>query len=439
MRRTFSIAKREYLASVRTKGFIMGLVLGPIMMCGSLIALVALKDQVNVKDQRVAVVDRAGGFAPVLIEAARVRNTQDVFNVKTGKKVKPAYLLEVVQPSAGEDLQALRLRLSEQVRQGGLHAFLDIGPQVVHPGTNQENSRIAYHSKSSALDDLRRWLEQPLNTQLRKVRLAEAGLEETKVKDLFNWAQVEGMSLLSADTQTGQVQKAKKTSELEAVGIPVAAVILLWVIVMMGGMPLLQAVMEEKSLRIAEVLLGCVTPFELMLGKLLGGVGVALTGSVVYLGGAAFGLMQAGMFGYFPFELVPWFVMYAIAAIAIVGTISAALGSACADAKDAQNLAMFALLPVLVPMFMLGPLLKEPNSAFAVGASFFPPFTPMIMLLRQSMPGGVPWWQPVVGLVGMVLFAWLLVYGGSRVFRVGILMQGKAPKLAEIVKWAFRG
>jgi len=438
MRRALFIAKREYLASVRTKGFIVGLVIGPFLMFGSLIAMVGLRGQVDVKDQRVAIVDRSGKMAESLVQSAAKRNQQEVYNAKTGKKVKPSYVLEPVSAGTGDSAE-LRLRLSEQVRQGELHAFLEIGPDVVSPGTNQESAHISYHAKSAALDDLRRWLEQPVNEQLRRLRLKAAGIDDSRATNLFLWTGVEGMGLVSKDAQTGKVQEAKHSGEFEAVGTPLIAMMMLWVIVMMGGMPLLGAVMEEKGLRIAEVLLGCATPFELMLGKLIGSVGIALTGSLFYIGSIGVALLQMGMFGYFPLTLLPWFLIYAVAAILTVGAISISLGSACADAKDAQTMGILPLLPVLIPMFMIGPLLKEPNSTFAVATSLFPPFTPMIMLMRQSMPGGVSGWQPWVGLVGILCFTWLMVFGGSRIFRVGIIMQGKAPKLGEILRWALRG
>jgi len=93
----------------------------------------------------------------------------------------------------------------------------------------------------------------------------------------------------------------------------------------------------------------------------------------------------------------------------------------------------------MLPMFLIGPVLKEPHSAFAVAASLIPPFTPVLMLVRQAMPAGVPLWQPVAGLVGMILFAVLVVYGAARVFRICLLMQGQAPRLSQIVRWALRG
>jgi ABC-2 type transport system permease protein len=166
---------------------------------------------------------------------------------------------------------------------------------------------------------------------------------------------------------------------------------------------------------------------------------VALTGSVVYLAGILFALLQLGVVGLFPFGLLPWFFAYVILAILMVGANSLALGASCNDSRDAQNLSIPALLPILIPMFLLGPVLKEPHSTFATIASFVPPFTPVLMLLRQATPLGLPAWQPWLGLVGMIAGTLIVVFAASRVFRVALLMQGKTPKLADLVRWALRG
>jgi len=90
-------------------------------------------------------------------------------------------------------------------------------------------------------------------------------------------------------------------------------------------------------------------------------------------------------------------------------------------------------------MFLLVPVLQQPNGALATAMSLIPPFTPVLMLLRQATPGGVPAWQPWVGLTGAVAAAFATSWIAARIFRVGILMQGKPPNLAELARWAVRG
>jgi len=438
MRKTLRLAQREYLAAVKTKAFIIGLVLAPVLMSSGLLAMVLLRNQVDTKDKKVAVVDRSGVIVPALVQAAEARNAREVFNEKTGKKVRPAYLFESVQP-ATNNLAAQRLELSERVRNGQLHGFLEIGPGLLHPAKDSPEAGVAYYAKNAVLDDLYQWMGNPINDELRRLRLTEAGIDATKVKNLFDWARVQARGLSALDPKTGEISKAKVSHEVEAVVVPMLLVVLMFMLLMMGTAPLIQTVMEEKTQRIAEVLLGAVTPFQFMMGKILGGVAVSLTGSVVYVLGAVVTLTSLAMTQYIPYHLLPWFFVWLLAAIFMQGATFAALGSACNDAKDAQNMAFPAMLPFLLPMLILMPVLKEPQSAFSTVASFFPPCTPMLMLLRQSAAGGIPAWQPWVGLVGVVACAVLAVWVGGRVFRVGILMQGKPPKLGELLRWAARG
>jgi hypothetical protein len=121
---------------------------------------------------------------------------------------------------------------------------------------------------------------------------------------------------------------------------------------------------------------------------------------VVYLGGTLFALVQMGAAGFIPFHLLPWFLIYVVLAILMVGGNGVALGAVCNDHRDAQNLTLPSILPVLIPMFILGPMLREPHSLFATVASLIPPFTPVLMLMRQGTPAGVPLWQPLVGACG---------------------------------------
>jgi ABC-2 type transport system permease protein len=132
-------------------------------------------------------------------------------------------------------------------------------------------------------------------------------------------------------------------------------------------------------------------------------------------------------------------LVYMIAEVTMLSALGAGLGAACSTTRDAQQLGLFLVLPVMLPAFMIPLIIAQPNGTAATAISLFPLFTPLVMLMRQAMPGGVPAWQPWVGLAGTLLFAWLITWGAARVFRVAILMQGKPPKIGELVRWAIRG
>jgi len=438
MRKLLRLAKREYLASVKTKGFIIMLVLMPVLMGGSGVAMYLLQGQVDTTDKIVAVLDRSGVIADVILAAAKERNDTAVIDNKTGKKIQPAYVFEAVQPEETNS-EAQKLELSNSIEKGELHAFLDIGPNVLNLEGDKETFLMAYHAKNAAMDSIRSWLNNTINNHLRMTRMRDAGVDDSQANEILTWIQVEAMGLVSVDEETGEIQAAQKSSEAAAMFVPIILFMLMFMMVMMGAMPLLQSTMEEKTQRIAEVLLGSLTPFEFMGGKVLGGLGVALTGTLFYLSGGIFIVSKMGAADFIPFHIIPWFLVFLIFEIIMVGSMLAALGSACNDPKDAQNLTFPAMIPVMFPMFVFMPILQEPTSAFATWMSLFPWFTPMLMLLRKATPMDIPAWQPWIGLVGVMLVTVLSVWMGGRIFRVGILMQGGAPKIGKLIRWAFRG
>jgi len=438
MRKVFRFAIREYRAAVKTKGFIIGLVLAPIMMSGGMIAFILLKDRVDTTDKHVAVIDHSKIVVEALIEAAEYHNENEILDKETGEKIRPSYFFEKIEPDKNDPKKQL-LDLSNQVRNGKYYAILEIGSQVVHPGEDRESIKISYYARNAAMDDLRGWIGWPINNHLRKLRLGDAGIEESDVKDLFFWVNVDGLGLVSIDESTGAIEDARKASPIEALVVPIALMMLMFLMIMMSVPGMLNSVMEEKTQRIAEVMLGSVNPFEFMMAKLIGGIAVSLTSSAVYVIGGVIAIKYMGLEHFVPFHVLPWFFVYMLLAIIMFGSMSAALGATCSEAKDAQSLTFPSILPALVPMFIYFPVAKEPLSSFSTWSSLVPFFTPMLMTLRLGTPDSIPAWQPYVGLIGVLLCTIFFVWAGGRIFRVAILMQGTPPKLANIVRWAVKG
>ncbi|MCF7808167.1 MAG: ABC transporter permease [Candidatus Marinimicrobia bacterium] len=436
MYKVLRLTLREYVAAVKTKGFIIGLLLAPVFMSGSIIAMALLKDHVDTRARNIAVIDQSGQLVQVIVEAAEHRNQNEIFDEETGEQIQPEYLIQQLETEA--DLQAQLSDLSNQVREGALHAFLLIEPSVVHPNEDPENAQINYHAESAALDDIRGWLRWPINNELRRLRLKEAGVEESDIPDLFFWVSVNATGLLGMDEE-GNIIDAEETNEAQAIAAPLILVMFMFMMAMMGAIPQLSAVMEEKTQRIAEVLLGSISPFQFMAGKVLGGLAVALTSILVYVGGGILFMEWRGLSSYIPYDVLPWFLANAVFLIFMLGSMMTALGSVANDAKDAQSLSFPALLPMMIPMFTLVPVMKEPLSSFSTWLSLIPPFTPMVMTLRLSTPVTIPAWQPWVGLIGVILFTLLVMWGGARIFRTAILMQGVPLKFSNIMKWMTKG
>jgi ABC-2 type transport system permease protein len=438
MRKILIIALREYRAAVKTKSFIVGLILVPVLMGGSMAAFMIFKDNVDTDDLKIAVIDHSQLVREALQERARLRNETEIFDKENGEKIKPAYILEFIQPDSINPFQQ-KLDLSNRVRSGELHAFVEIGPSILHPDSIQENTMIRYYSEHAFMDDVRYWFSDPVNNHIRQLRLNEMDLAPEETRDLFYWINVEGMGLVEVNKKTGDMQEAEKTNELQSFLVPYFMVLLMFMLVMMSAIPLLTAVMEEKMERIAEVLLASVTPFQFMLGKILGSISISLTIAAIYVAGAILTVHQMDMGDMIPYRILPWFFAFLILFVIMTGSVMAALGSACNDNKDAQNLQFPAMLPVILPLFILVPVMQNPTGNLSTWLSLFPPFTPTLMLVRLATPVTIPAWQPYAGLIVVVLFTILSVWIGGRIFRTGILLQGQKPTLANLISYALKG
>jgi len=439
MRKSIVVAFREYTAAVRTKAFIITMIAMPIMMGGSLAVQIIMKDKVDIADKRVGVVDRTGQLFDALAASAGRRNDEDIHSGEGAgrKQVRPRYLVQRIEPES-DDLEKVKVDLSERVRAGEYLAFVVIGKDVVKGKTAGDDATISYYSNSPTYDDFLDWMREPVNQRIRDLRLREAGLDSGVVSEAVRPTWIRNLGLYSVD-ESGQVTRATETNRLASLFVPMGTMMLMFMVIMVVATPMMQSVLEEKTQRIAEVLLGSVTPFELMLGKLLGSVGVSLTIVTVYLTGGYLALLKAGYEHFFPGHLVWWFVVYQSLAILLYGSLFMAIGAAVSDIKEAQSLMTPVTLICVAPMFVWLNVVKEPSAPFSVAASLFPPATPMLMILRQSVPPGVPAWQPAMGVALVLLTSLLCVFAAGRIFRVGILMQGKGAKLGELLRWVVRG
>ncbi|MGB7763346.1 MAG: ABC transporter permease [Bryobacteraceae bacterium] len=455
MHKVITIAKRDYLATVRTKAFVFGLVVAPVLFGGGSIAMTLLKGKPDLADRHVAVIDHTGVVAEALVSAAREKNERQMFDKKTHRQIEPRYVFEVIapaaNPTAGKDQL---LALSGRVRGKSLVAFLEIGKDALRPSKPADDSDdfdlgttkkpdpdkgVSYYTNAGGIDETRMWLNGPISDGVRLARLAQLGIDIKSNQGLVAAVPIQALSLVERDERTGEVHEARKRSELGGFLVPFAVAMILAMIVMVGSAPMLQSVTQDKSQRIVETLLGAATPFELMTGKVMGSVGVSVTSSLLYVIAGMVAVNALGVAGLLPLTIIPWFYVYLLTDVIMLCAFAAALGACCSTPQDAQNLAIVLLMPCLIPMFALMTVLRQPNGMLSTVMSLIPPFTPILMLLRQAMPTGVPMWQPWVGLVDAMAFAVLTVWAASRIFRVAILMQGKPPKLAEAMHWAMKG
>jgi ABC-2 type transport system permease protein len=428
------VAKREYLATVGTKGFLIGLVLLPVLMFGGMYVPKLLKGTIDTADKRIVVLDGTGELFDVLSALAEDRNAREIFNRETGKQESSRYLLE--RGPAGPVTEEVRLDLSERVRNEELFAFIEISPDVLVAPAG-EYRELPLHAQNPAAGDERRWFDKAIARSVLAQRLRRAGVEPATVAAAQLALRVEGMSLFER-LPDGSVRPAERTDRMLSLFIPISIMMLMFM-ALMTSQYMLQSTIEEKQQRIAEVLLGSLNPFQLMLGKLLANVGVSLTMVGLYMLGGYVMASYHDAGHLVPTDLLGWFLVYQVLGVMLFGSIFAAVGAACSDIKDAQSLMMPVMLVIIFPMMIWFAILKEPNSNLAAWLSFIPTATPMLMLLRMALSTNVPFWHPLVGAVLVLATTLFCVWAAGRVFRIGILAQGKAPGLRELARWVWTG
>lgn len=434
MRKIVVVAQTEYVNAVQSKAFVVGLLLMPLMMGGAFLVQYLTRDQVDLRDHRFGVIDHTGQLFSVIEQAARLRNETEIYETRTDgtrRQRAPRFLPEQFPPTQ-PDGRRTDVVLSDLVREERLFAYVIIEQGALQPAGSA--SPFAYHTNTPTYDDLPQWLEQTLNAELQRRRLAEHRLEPAVLAALMQRFAVKRLGLVKVN-ERGEVIEAEEENQLVTLGVPITGLLLLYMIVMTSAPTLLNTVLEEKMQKISEFLVSSVPPFHLLLGKLLGSVGVALTLSALYLGAAYTTSVHYGVAGRIAPQVYIWFIVFQLLALVMFGSVFSALGAACSEMRDAQSLMGPIMLLVMIPMFCVGPVLRAPDSAFSRIISLFPPATPMLMFLRVAIPPGPAWWELALG-VGLTLLAALgCVWAGGKIFRIGILSQGQAPTLGRLALW----
>jgi len=439
MRKTLIVALREYVVSVKTKAFLIGLLMMPLMMGGGFIVGAFMEGRVDTADKRIAIADYTGRLFDTLDSANRQRNDAAIFTGEGAarKQTLPRFVLEKID-TGGTDMQRLSLQLSDRIRKGELMAFVLIGPNVIDTNKDPGQATLNYYSNTPTYNDALGWISVVLNEQIQQLRLVGAAFDPKVVRQLTQRVAVGNLGLVKTDA-AGNIISAEETNQLANFLVPFAMMFLMFMVIMATTAPLLNSTLEEKTQRIAEVLLSSISPFELMAGKLIGIMGVSLTMAAVYLSGAYAALSRAGYVQFFPWQSIWWFVGFLSLAVLMYGSIFIAIGAAVSDMKEAQSMMTPVMLLVVSPMFVMQNVIREPGSTLSLVLSLFPPATPMLMIIRQTVPPGIPLWQPLLGVALVLLASLVCVFAAGRIFRVGILMQGKGARISEMFRWALRG
>ena len=418
MRRIGTVAWREFRHTALTKAFIIGAVVLPLVMF-AVIPLVPMLTKSTPKPLtgRVVVIDPQGGVAAafetaLLSKEAAPRDREDPFGGTVDVQVK---VERIADPGRETELR-------KEVGDGALAALV-----VVARDDKGEKAEVLVPSASSPKHTRR--LESAAREAVVRARVAGAGENYDRLRELMRSERVDTSRI------SPKGDAARESTELRML-VPAGFMFLLWIAVFTSANYLLTSTIEEKSNRVMEVLLSAVSPMELLCGKLVGQAAVSTVMLAMYGGVALSGLGAVAMLDVVPPSHIVWLVVWFPIAYFMVAAIMASVGSAVSDLREAQSLVGPAMLALMVPLMLWLPIVENPNGPLAVAFSFIPPASPFVNVLRLTAANEpVPLLQSILAvLVGIASVAALL-WAGARIFRVGVLMQGKTPTPRELLRW----
>lgn len=428
MTRVWTVAQMEFLTLVRTKAFLIGILMMPVLIGISILFQMYAARHVDTEDRTFAVIDRSGALYGAIAAAAAAHNdSRGDGDSRTGPHFIPSRI-----DAASRPLDQVKLELSDRVREKELFAFIDIPAGIVE--ARGEAAAVSYYTGTPSYEPLPDWLRDVVNREIARQRFVKSGVDPDLVSRLNARVAVSSYGLVERQLD-GKVVEARKTDAIATFVMPFVFLFLMFMSVMTGAQHLLNAIVEEKMSKISEVLVGSIEPFKLLLGKLLGVACVSLLLATIYFLGGSYVIFSSGRWELFQPALIGWFYLYLICAVLMYGSIFLALGSACSDLKDAQSMMQPAMLLIMLPYLASFAVIRAPDSSLATGLSLFPTVTPFIMMIRLAMPPGPPIWQVLLSVAIVLATTTFLVWAAGRIFRVGILMQGKAPNLPEVLRW----
>jgi ABC-2 type transport system permease protein len=428
MNKILLVISREYFTRVRKKSFLLTTILVPLVIVGFYAIIIAVSIKGGSDTTSVAVIDEAGLFT----DSSAVGN----------KLLKVDYI-------RNEKPQDFKTKYKER----GYQAYLYIPPFDI-----MKDQKFVVHSTSSLSLGNTSAIEKFLDNAIENKRLIAQGINPAVFKAINANADIENV----IDSADG----SKKGNAGVAYLVSVACGLLIYMMMIIYGTQVMRGVMEEKTNRIAEVIVSSVKPFQLMLGKILGIGAVGLTQFAIWIvimtalqslipiffpavlqdvsGGAAAGATSAKIagitqaFAALPvFKIVSLFLFYFLGGYLTYASLFAAVGSVVSeDQQEAQQLVFPILMPVILGFVIMMNTINNPHSNLAVFGSLFPLTSPIVMMGRITYD--IPAWQLIVSmllLIGTFLFfTWVT----GKIYRTGILMYGKKPSWKEMIKWGFR-
>jgi len=413
MRNVLLIAKREYQEQIRGRAFIFSTVLLPVLI-SAMIGLSFLSVPKQGMGRHLAIASNNAALA------AEVRS-----QLLADGYIK--FTVDVAAPASEEERSALLKNVEKKEIDGLLAIDTSDGSPV---GT----VTASYTSKSPD-EPSNEGLRTAVNRAVVHERLVAYGVNQPDADAMQSYVNVKRLQLSKsgkADKETGTGVYAKVTAMAFLISMPI----------ILYGMNMARAIIEEKTSRIFEVMLAVAKPDDLLAGKLLGVGAVGLTQIAIWMvvavlitGSALAAPMLSGNLAlHFSWVEAVLFTIYFVLGFALFSALFSGLAATCETAQELQMYTPLAALPIWISFGMLAVVFKDPNSVWVVAASLFPFTAPYVMIPRMGlqMP---PLWQIATSIALLILSIWAVLWFSSRLYRIGILMYGKRATLPEIVRW----
>lgn len=315
---------------------------------------------------------------------------------------------------------------------------LDISRPGTLPQRNDANPGIQYWARNLTDSRLPDAIGNSINSEIREREYENLGVNTQLIRNV----QRTRLPVSQLDPNAEEGEEAVSMADTFRQFAPIGFVYLMFISLMVNVQALLNNTIEEKSNRIIEVLLASVTSDELMMGKLVG-IGMAgLTTIGAWLLSFYFFILlydstQTELISQIlevilSSDLIPWFVFYYFAGYALYSGIFLAIGSLCDTIKEAQALMMPMMMVQIIPIAMMVFVVMDPNNSIVRAMSWFPLFTPYLMMNRAAAD------PPLVDIVGttLLLIASIVfvLWASGKVFKLGVLRTGQPPKLVELFR-----
>jgi ABC-2 type transport system permease protein len=441
------VAGREFMAAVTNKGFVIGLLIMPLMFALLVAAMPRLMTSSStVVRGDVAVIDPTGRVLPALretitpesIRARRERTMTRALNAtgvsgdaaaRTGAMVNAigAEFRLLGRPPAA-DLAAEKRWLSAAAGDGPRPlALVVVKPDAVEPAAGGAFGSYDLFVPPNTSERVEGELRDALREAIVSARLAARQISAADVAVMT--------AVVTEPSVTVGGDGERQTSTGFNRTVPFAFVGLLVFGVMIGAQTLMTSTVEEKSSRVIEVLLSAVSPLELMAGKVLGQMAVSLLVLALYIGIGVLMLSSFAMLGL----LDPWLIVYLVIFFLITYFLFAsafgAIGAAVNEMREAQALVTPVMLVLMVPWLLVAPVARDPNTTMAIALSFIPPVNTLAMMIRMASTSPPPLWQVWLTIGIGLASACAVTWAAAKIFRIGLLMHGKPPNFATMLRW----